>query len=51
MIEIEDENNNHFSHLVEFPPGLLSDTSCDELGYEKSEEIYQSNGCITTFQG
>ena len=50
--EIADENNNHFSYVVDLPYEI---TSCDERGFEQIilPNKYGENQefCITTFQG
>ena len=46
---IEDEIQNHFSHLVLLPYDIRSNTSCVERNYEEWELI--SDYCITSFQG
>ena len=55
ITQIEDEDNNYFSYLVELPYDLRSDPSCDERGYEEWVTQYwngkQITECITTFQG
>ena len=44
--EIEDENQSHFSYLVDLPNDLRSDTSCQERGYDE-----WTSYCITSFKG
>ena len=52
--EIGDENNNHFSYLVDFP-NFSQIEMCEEYGYEEygyeEMEIRDDLFCITSFKG